>query len=89
MAKCVSDLFWFPEKLGRRQAELRRKRGLTQRQVGELMSRAGRESDAYVRRLERGRLRSPSLRLVGDYLRAFRASIRGIAGILAGFERLR
>jgi transcriptional regulator with XRE-family HTH domain len=82
MAKCVLDSFWFPEKLGRRLAELRRKRGLTQRQVGESMSRAGRESDAYVRRLERGRFRSPSLRLVGDYLRACGAGFEDVLDVL-------
>jgi transcriptional regulator with XRE-family HTH domain len=82
MAKCVLDSFWFPEKLGRRLAELRRKRGLTQRQVGELMGRTGKESDAYVRGLERGWFRSPSLRLIGDYLRACGAGFEDVLDVL-------
>jgi transcriptional regulator with XRE-family HTH domain len=82
MAKRVEDSLWFPEKLGRRLVELRRQRGLTQRQVAELMGRAGRGSKTYVCRLEQGWFRSPSLRLLGDYLRACGAGFEDVLDVL-------
>jgi transcriptional regulator with XRE-family HTH domain len=82
MAKRVEDSLWFPEKLGRRLVELRRRRGLTQGQVGELMGWAGKWSKTYVYRLEQGWFRSPSLRLVGDYLRACGAGFEEVLDVL-------
>jgi hypothetical protein len=46
------------------------------------MGRTGKESDAYVRGLERGRFRSPSLRLVGDYLRACGTGFEHVLDVL-------
>jgi transcriptional regulator with XRE-family HTH domain len=82
MAKCVQDSPWFPEKLGRRLTELRVKRRLSQRQVAELMGRAGKGSKTCVYRLEQGWFRSPSLRLVGDYLRACGAGFEDVLDVL-------
>ena len=82
MAKRVVDSLWFPTKLGLRLAELRRQRGLTQGQVAELMGRTGKGSKTIVCRLERGRFRSPSLRLLGDYLRACGAGFENVLGVL-------
>jgi transcriptional regulator with XRE-family HTH domain len=87
MAKRVEDSLWFPEKLGRRLVELRRQRGLTQGRVAELMGRAGKWSKTYVCRLERGRFRSPSLRLVGDYLRACGAGFEDVLDVLHEYTR--
>jgi transcriptional regulator with XRE-family HTH domain len=80
--KRVEDSLWFPEKLGRRLAELRRERSLTQGQVAELMGRVGKGSKTIVCRLERGRFHSPSLRLLGDYLRACGAGFENVLGVL-------
>ena len=82
MAKRTADSFWFPEKLGLRLAELRRERGLTQGQVAELMGRVGKGNKTIVCRLERGWFRSPSLRLLGDYLRAIGAGFENVLGVL-------
>ena len=82
MAKCVEDSLWFPEKLGKRLVELRRQRDLTQGQVAELMGRAGKGSETYMCRLEQGWFRSPSLRLVGDYLRACGAGFEDVLDVL-------
>lgn len=82
MAKRVVDSLWFPEKLGLKLAELRRERGLTQGQVADLMGRFGKGNKTIVCRLERGRFRSPSLRLLGDYLRAIGAGFENVLDVL-------
>jgi transcriptional regulator with XRE-family HTH domain len=82
MAKRVKDSLWFPEKLGLRLAELRHQKGLTQEQVAELMGRTGKGNKTIVCRLERGRFRSPSLRLLGDYLRACGVGFESVLGVL-------
>ena len=82
MARRVEDSLWFPEKLGLRLAELRRQKGLTQGQVAELMGRTGKGSKTIVCRLERGRFRSPSLRLLGDYLRACGVGFESVLDVL-------
>jgi transcriptional regulator with XRE-family HTH domain len=82
MAKRVVDSLWFPEKLGLRLAELRRQKGLTQGQVAELMGRTGKGSKTAVCRLEKGWFRSPSLRLLGDYLRACGAGFENVLDVL-------
>ena len=82
MAKCIEDSLWFPEKLGKRLVELRRKRGLTQGQVAELMGRTGKGSKTCVWRLEQGWFRSPSLRLLGDYLRACGVGFEDVLDVL-------
>jgi transcriptional regulator with XRE-family HTH domain len=82
MAKRTQDSLWFPGKLGRRLAELRKARHLTQRRVAELMGRTGKWSKGCVYRLERGRFRSPSLRLLGDYLRACGAGFEDVLDVL-------
>ena len=87
MAKRTEDSLWFPEKLGRSLVELRRQRGLTQQQLGELMGLAGKAGQTYVCRLERGRFRSPSLRLVGDYLRACGAGFEDVLDVLHEYTR--
>jgi len=85
MAKRVVDSLWFPEKLGLRLAELRRERGLTQEQVAELMGRTGKGSKTIVCRLERGWFHSPSLRLLGDYLRACGAGFENVLSVLSEY----
>jgi transcriptional regulator with XRE-family HTH domain len=80
MVKRTQDSLWFPEKLGRRLVELRG--DLTQEQVARLMGRAGKGGQTYVCRLERGRFRSPSLRLIGDYLRACGAGFEDVLDVL-------
>jgi transcriptional regulator with XRE-family HTH domain len=82
MAYQLEDSFWFPRELGARLAELRRKRGLTQQQLAVLMGRQGKCGKSLVCRLERGRFKTPSLRLVGDYLRACGAGFRDLLDIL-------
>jgi hypothetical protein len=82
MAKRTQDSLWFPERLGRRLAELRRKQGLNQGQVAKLMGRAGKGSGSCVCRLEQGWFRSPSLRLIGDYLRACGAGFEDVLDVL-------
>ena len=88
MIRRAADSFWFPEKLGLRLAELRLQQGLTQGQVAELMGRAGKGSKTIVCRLERGRFLSPSLRLLGDYLRACGAGFENVMGVLDAYTAL-
>jgi transcriptional regulator with XRE-family HTH domain len=78
----AGDSFWFPEELGERLVALRRKRGYTQQQLAAEMGRTGQGSRTIVCRLERGKFRSPSLRLLGDYLRGCRAGFDDVADIL-------
>jgi transcriptional regulator with XRE-family HTH domain len=86
-SEALKDSFWFPKKLGQRLAELRKKQDLTQQQMAVLMGRQGRGNWTLVSALELGRMRTPSLRLVGDYLRACRASFDDVLDILNSYTR--
>jgi len=81
-SEALKDSLWFPTELGQRLATLRRRRKLTQKQLAELMGRKGRGNFSMVSAIERGRMKTPSLRLVGDYLRACGASFRDVIDLL-------
>lgn len=82
MAYGLEDSFWFPKELGERLAELRKKRGLTQPQLAILMGRQGKGGKSLVCRLEKGDFKTPSLRLVGDFLRACGAGFKDVLDVL-------
>ncbi len=81
----VQDSFYFPQALGERLRELRLRAGLTQKELASMAGREFRGGQAMVSRLERGRIRSPSLRLVADFLRACRASFDDIRDVLHAY----
>jgi transcriptional regulator with XRE-family HTH domain len=68
-------------KLGARLVELRKRVGLTQSQVASLMGRTNKAYKTAISRLERGDY-NPTLSMLGDYLRACRASFAEIAVLL-------
>ncbi len=76
----TTDRFRMTEELGQRLRSLRKRAGLTQREL------AGRVSPGWARslvgKLEAGRYENPGLGLVADFLRACRASFSDIADLL-------
>jgi len=84
-SEALKDSFWFPKRLGQRLAELRKQQGLTQQQVAVLMGRQGQGNWTLVSAVELGRMKTPSLRLVADYLRACRSSFDDLRDILDAY----
>jgi transcriptional regulator with XRE-family HTH domain len=76
----TTDRFRMTEELGQRLRSLRKRAGLTQKEL------AGRVSPGWARslvgKLETGEYENPGLRLVADYLRACRASFSEVADLL-------
>jgi len=81
--------FVFTPEMGARLRELRKRRGLSLRQMALLMDRHKPGSFNLPARLERGEVRQPSLGLVSDYLRACGARFGDITGILDSYTRQR
>jgi len=77
-----NDTFFFPPELGRRLRDLRLRAGLTQSELAQAMGRAGKGRACLVSRMEKGKVRYPSLGLVADFLRGCRAGFRDISDIL-------
>ncbi len=77
-----TDGFLFTAELGRRLAALRQRAGLTQRQLASEMGLLPAAGHSLVGRLERGRVRRPTLGVVADYLRACRAGFNDVVDIL-------
>jgi transcriptional regulator with XRE-family HTH domain len=88
VSRLTKDSFWFPKELGQRLAELRKSRGLTQQMVAVLMGRQGKGGKTVPHRLETGWFVSPSLRLVGDYLRAVGAGFPDVVDILSKYTSM-
>ncbi len=78
----ADDTLFFPPELGARLRGLRKARGLTQTELARLMGRQGRGAASLVSRLETGRQKEPTLRLIADYLRACGVGFAGIIDIL-------
>ena len=78
MAYHSETTFTFGPEHGARLRKLRKSRGLTLRALALLMDRQGANAYTQLARLERGKVRFPSLNLIADYLRACGA----------GFDRL-
>ncbi|OYD16570.1 hypothetical protein CH330_02535 [candidate division WOR-3 bacterium JGI_Cruoil_03_51_56] len=81
----AGETFVFPPELGKRLRELRKQAGLTQQELAELMGRCGPTMRNWVTRLERGRLKYPTIAMIADYLRACRAGFNDIADILNSY----
>jgi transcriptional regulator with XRE-family HTH domain len=77
-----SDTFSFPPELGKRLKDLRLRAGLTQSELAQAMGRVGKGRACIVSRMEKGRVRYPSLGLVADFLRGCRAGFSDIADVL-------
>ena len=77
-----SDTFSFPPELGKRLRDLRFQAGLTQSELAQAMGRAGKGRACIVSRMEKGRVRYPSLGLIADFLRGCRAGFSDIADVL-------
>jgi transcriptional regulator with XRE-family HTH domain len=76
------DTFYFPPELGRRLRDLRLRAGLTQPELAQAMGRTGKGRACIVSRMEKGKVRYPSLGLVADFLRGCRAGFSDIADVL-------
>ncbi|MBM3313336.1 helix-turn-helix transcriptional regulator, partial [candidate division WOR-3 bacterium] len=70
---------------GQRLRALRLKEGMTQQELAGLMGRQGKGNHYVVGGLERGTFGNPTLGLVADYLRACRASVADMAGLLEAY----
>ena len=77
-----SDAFSFPPELGKRLRDLRLQAGLTQSELAQAMGRTGKGRACIVSRMEKGKVRYPSLGLIADFLRACRAGFSDIADVL-------
>jgi transcriptional regulator with XRE-family HTH domain len=77
-----TDTFSFPPELGKRLRDLRLRAGLTQAELAQAMGRAGKGRACIVSRMEKGKVRYPSLGLVADFLRGCRAGFADILDIL-------
>ncbi len=82
MRRKIADTFIFTPEIGRRLRELRLRAGLTQAELAYLMGRVGQGGANMISRLEAGKVKEPSLRLILDYLRACRAKVEDLAEIL-------
>jgi len=76
----TTDRFQMTEELGQRLRSLRKRAGLTQRELAERVSPGWARS--LVGKLETGQYENPGLGLVADYLRACRARFSEIADLL-------
>ena len=76
----TTDRFRMTEELGQRLRSLRKRAGLTQKELAERVSPGWARS--LVGKLETGQYENPGLGLVADYLRACRASFSEIADLL-------
>ena len=76
----TTDRFRMTEELGQRLRSLRKRAGLTQKELAERVSPGWARS--LVGKLETGQYESPGLGLVADYLRACRARFSEIADLL-------
>lgn len=83
-----TDTFRFPPELGKRLRDLRLRAGLTQAELAQAMGRAGKGRACIVSRMEKGRVRYPSLGLVADFLRGCRARFADISDILDAYTDL-
>jgi len=70
MAHHSKTAFTFGPEFRARLRELRKRRGLTLRAMAMLMDRQGSGAHVQLARLERGKIRYPSINLIADYLRA-------------------
>jgi transcriptional regulator with XRE-family HTH domain len=80
--KRPDDTFSFPPELGKRLRDLRLRAGLTQPELAQAMGRTGKGRACIVSRMEKGKVRYPSLGLIADFLRGCRARFRDISDIL-------
>ncbi len=76
------DTFVFPAELGARLRELRKRAGLTQKELAELMGRRGATARPRIARLELGSIKYPTIAFIADYLRACRAGFDDLGDIL-------
>jgi transcriptional regulator with XRE-family HTH domain len=81
----AKDTFRFPARLGARLRELRKRAGLTQRELAGLMGRSAATARPRITLLEQGRITFPTLAFIADYLRACRASFDDLADILSQY----
>jgi transcriptional regulator with XRE-family HTH domain len=86
--KRPTDTFSFPPELGQRLRDLRLKAGLNQPELAQAMGRTGKGRACIVSRMEKGKVRFPSLGLVADFLRGCRVSFRDVADILDLYTNL-
>ncbi|HTW91023.1 MAG TPA: helix-turn-helix domain-containing protein [bacterium] len=86
--KRPQDTFQFPSELGRRLRDLRLRAGLTQPELAQVMGRTGAGRACIVSRMEKGKVRYPSLGLVADFLRGCRAGFKDVLDILDLYTNL-
>lgn len=79
--------FVFTRELGSRLRKLRRRRGLSLRDMALLMDRRGPGSYNQLGRLERGDVKRPSFNLIADYLRACGSGFGELGDLLDAYTR--
>ena len=77
--------FVFAPELGARLRQLRKRRGLSLRELAVLMDRHRPGSANPLTRLERGRIAYPSINLIADYLRACGAGFEDLLDLLRAY----